>query len=291
MKDELDDIKQVLRHTPALKTDSAARKAAISLALREFDKNNSKVSQGSSKPIRLNVTTDAVGQSIFGRTPMKKYQIAIIGTFCALFVVWAVVPIQRFAGFGQVFDVETDSAKQLNAPQPIVSAEKKTDAAKELGATGALAKTENSVAEEVIATLSDKEQADYKTPAASVVSPSPATPKPMGAGQIVALLASPVVPAEPERQRAEAPAKTKSVSVNQPASSDDAQVSQYQDQGRDKFKEITINPLKLAKDEPVSTFSIDVDTASYSFMRSSLNQNVLPQKNAVRIEELINYFP
>ncbi|MDD1617461.1 MAG: hypothetical protein CG439_2583 [Methylococcaceae bacterium NSP1-2] len=240
MKDELDDIKQVLRHTPTLKTDSAARKAAISLALREFDKNNSKVSQGSSKPIRLNITADVVGQSIFGRTPMKKYQIAIIGTFCALFVVWAVVPIQRFT----------------NAPQPIVSAEKKTDSAKELGATIALAKTENNVAEEVIATLSDKEEANYKTPAASVVSPSPATPKPMGAGQIVAQLASPVVPAESGRQRAEAPAKTKSVAVNQPASSDDAQVSQYQDQGRDKFKDITINPLKLAKDEPVSTFSV-----------------------------------
>lgn len=69
------------------------------------------------------------------------------------------------------------------------------------------------------------------------------------------------------------------------------QIPQYQDQGRDKFKDTPPNPLKLVKDEPISTFSIDVDTASYSFVRSSLNQNVLPQKNAVRIEELINYFP
>lgn len=65
----------------------------------------------------------------------------------------------------------------------------------------------------------------------------------------------------------------------------------YEDQGRDKFKDTPTNPLKLAKEEAVSTFSIDVDTASYSFVRSSLNQNVLPQKNAVRVEELINYFP
>ncbi|MGE3830948.1 MAG: von Willebrand factor type A domain-containing protein, partial [Parvibaculaceae bacterium] len=43
--------------------------------------------------------------------------------------------------------------------------------------------------------------------------------------------------------------------------------------------------------EPVSTFSIDVDTASYSFVRGSLNENVLPQKDAVRVEEMINYFP
>lgn len=65
----------------------------------------------------------------------------------------------------------------------------------------------------------------------------------------------------------------------------------YKDQGRDKFSDITPNPLKLVIEEPVSTFSIDVDTASYAFMRASLHNNVLPQKDAVRIEELINYFP
>lgn len=61
--------------------------------------------------------------------------------------------------------------------------------------------------------------------------------------------------------------------------------------GRDKFESIKTNPLKLTNEEPVSTFSVDVDTASYSFMRGALNQNRLPQKDAVRVEELINYFP
>src|SRR5690606_17730882 len=50
------------------------------------------------------------------------------------------------------------------------------------------------------------------------------------------------------------------------------------------------NPVKLVKEEPVSTFSIDVDTASYSFVRRQLNQGRLPQKDAIRIEEMINYF-
>jgi hypothetical protein len=167
MKDELDDIKQLLRHTPALKTNATAKQAAISLALCEFDKNNSTISQGKSKPTRLNVTADVVGQSIFGRTPMKKYQLAIIGTFCALFVVLAIVPMQKFGDVGQVFEVSTDSAKQLNAPQPMSIAEKKreveADAPKDVGATVALAKTENTV-DEAVATLSDKEQADYKIP-------------------------------------------------------------------------------------------------------------------------------
>ena len=65
----------------------------------------------------------------------------------------------------------------------------------------------------------------------------------------------------------------------------------YRDQGRDRFEAFDPNPVKVAAEEPVSTFSIDVDTASYAFMRASLNRGALPQPDAVRTEELINYFP
>lgn len=51
------------------------------------------------------------------------------------------------------------------------------------------------------------------------------------------------------------------------------------------------NPLKIAAEEPVSTFSIDVDTASYAVIRSSLAGGQLPPSDAVRIEEMVNYFP
>jgi Ca-activated chloride channel homolog len=64
----------------------------------------------------------------------------------------------------------------------------------------------------------------------------------------------------------------------------------YQDSGRDKFTATEQNAFKVTVDEPVSTFSIDVDTASYAFVRASLNRNVLPQPAAVRTEELVNYF-
>jgi Ca-activated chloride channel family protein len=64
----------------------------------------------------------------------------------------------------------------------------------------------------------------------------------------------------------------------------------YKDEGRDKFTEITANSIHLVGEEPVSTFSIDVDTASYAFVRRQLNNGLLPQKDAVRVEELINYF-
>ena len=65
---------------------------------------------------------------------------------------------------------------------------------------------------------------------------------------------------------------------------------EYKDTGRDKFETITPNPVKQASEEPVSTFSVDVDTAAYTFVRRQLNYGALPQKNAVRIEEMINYF-
>lgn len=51
------------------------------------------------------------------------------------------------------------------------------------------------------------------------------------------------------------------------------------------------SPVKVTSEEPVSTFSIDVDTASYSVVRSSLTNGYLPAPDSVRIEELINYFP
>jgi Ca-activated chloride channel family protein len=51
------------------------------------------------------------------------------------------------------------------------------------------------------------------------------------------------------------------------------------------------NPVKIAAEEPVSTFSADVDTASYAIVRSSLMAGALPPPDAVRIEEMVNYFP
>jgi Ca-activated chloride channel homolog len=56
------------------------------------------------------------------------------------------------------------------------------------------------------------------------------------------------------------------------------------------YNNIVENNFKKVTDEPVSTFSIDVDAASYSNVRRYLNQNQLPPAGAVRTEEMINYF-
>lgn len=62
------------------------------------------------------------------------------------------------------------------------------------------------------------------------------------------------------------------------------------DVDRERYEDVEINPIHIAAEEPVSTFSIDVDTASYSNVRRMLNAGRLPPRDAVRIEELINYF-
>ncbi|MHB1103908.1 MAG: vWA domain-containing protein [Devosia sp.] len=58
----------------------------------------------------------------------------------------------------------------------------------------------------------------------------------------------------------------------------------------DEFTSFTESPVKVVAEEPVSTFSIDVDTASYSYVRRSLTDGYVPEPDAVRIEEMINYF-
>ncbi|MDX9959176.1 MAG: von Willebrand factor type A domain-containing protein [Spirochaetia bacterium] len=58
----------------------------------------------------------------------------------------------------------------------------------------------------------------------------------------------------------------------------------------DEYNKITENEFKDARQNPLSTFSIDVDKASYANVRSYLDGGILPPPDAVRIEELINYF-
>lgn len=61
-----------------------------------------------------------------------------------------------------------------------------------------------------------------------------------------------------------------------------------QDGGR--FEQAPRNSVKRVAEEPVSTFSVDVDTVSYAFVRRMLNQGSRPSPEMVRVEEMINYF-
>ena len=58
----------------------------------------------------------------------------------------------------------------------------------------------------------------------------------------------------------------------------------------ERYPDATPNPVKRTSDQPVSTFSIDVDTASYSNVKRFIDEGRAPPKDAVRVEELINAF-
>jgi len=58
----------------------------------------------------------------------------------------------------------------------------------------------------------------------------------------------------------------------------------------DAFASFTTNGVQLVTEQPVSTFSVDVDTASYAYVRRALQMGQLPPKDSVRVEEMINYF-
>ncbi|XXF07152.1 von Willebrand factor type A domain-containing protein [Pseudomonas sp. D2-3] len=60
---------------------------------------------------------------------------------------------------------------------------------------------------------------------------------------------------------------------------------------RERYQRLAANPVQSVAEAPVSTFSIDVDTGSYANVRRFLSEGRLPPAEAVRLEELVNYFP
>ncbi|KIP88053.1 vWA domain-containing protein [Pseudomonas fulva] len=75
-----------------------------------------------------------------------------------------------------------------------------------------------------------------------------------------------------------------------PLAADQAHASVAEASG-EQYQRLAANPVQSVAEAPVSTFSIDVDTGSYANVRRFLNEGRLPPAEAVRLEELVNYFP
>jgi Ca-activated chloride channel family protein len=87
-----------------------------------------------------------------------------------------------------------------------------------------------------------------------------------------------------------APPVSKSQSVLAPPAPTTAPIQRDAEMNTEAYAHITENPFLTVQNQPLSTFSIDVDTASYSNSRRFLAQGSLPPKDAIRIEEWVNYF-
>ncbi|WP_395750179.1 von Willebrand factor type A domain-containing protein [Prosthecobacter sp.] len=128
--------------------------------------------------------------------------------------------------------------------------------------------------------------------------PQPTNPN-VGANVVTATAASPATPL-PWAIVDTAGADTRYFSIDTSSASDfskdmpqkqEAASFRKQDVAGESYTRIIENEMKEVQREPLSTLSIDVDTASYANVRRFLNQNMIPPPDAVRIEELVNYFP
>jgi Ca-activated chloride channel family protein len=103
----------------------------------------------------------------------------------------------------------------------------------------------------------------------------------------VAPMPEAVIAGAPESRAKRAPAPVAGLMAPAPADG----YAEADKPDSERFANGDPNPLKLGVEEPVSTFSIDVDTASYAYVRGAIMGGTLPRPDAVRVEEMINYFP
>jgi len=136
----------------------------------------------------------------------------------------------------------------------------------------------------------------YARKMAPAYAPPPPPPAAQAQAQAQAIPPLPVPPverriAEPSRPRVEEVVVTGNRIASPSVQSAPAyQRAPSQPLDTERYPGAQANPIKRVADEPVSTFSVDVDTAAYSNVRRFLQDGQRPPSDAVRVEELVNYF-
>lgn len=269
----------------------SAKARAFEAAMRAYDQENiSAVTQGSVGGLRLTERAQKLWSEI-----MQKKLIATpaIAGLVAL-------PIAGYATFHMLRE----------QPLPFGSDEKITETLADKPATNGPA-TNAPVKEKQAPEGDKKTDADVRSRDTTTPLTPPAPPKPESTvavapaqqdalGRGVLAEPAPVESREFSLDGSAAPAggarvnrmagATESKYLAQPSTMPADQIAP-QEPNRDRVEDFKTNPVHAALQDPVSTFSIDVDTASYSFVRGSLKQGYLPQADTVRVEEMVNYFP
>lgn len=286
-----------LRDIAAPAPGESAKARAFEAALRAYDQENiSTLTQGSVGGLRLTERAQKLWSEIMQKKLIAAPALAgLVALPIAGYATFHMLREQppKFGGDEKITETLADKPATLKPttaePKPArteLEKDKKADADVESrDATDALVapasppKSESTVAiggaQKEAATGAPRQDAAH----AGKVNIAPPAPAPTGE---VALNA-------PSMSRSLAPAESK-LMAQQPATAPADQV-QPQEQNRDRIEDFKTNPVHAALEDPVSTFSIDVDTASYSFVRRSLKEGFVPQADTVRVEEMINYFP
>ncbi|WFP73573.1 VWA domain-containing protein [Mesorhizobium sp. WSM4906] len=281
--------------------DGEAKARAFAAAMHAFDgqENISTVPQGTPAGLRLTERARTLWREIMQRkliaTPAITALVALPIAGYAAFEMLKEQPPVIGGNEGKVTETVADkpvaqkpASNGLATNEPLAAApakEKKTDGDSEdrLKDEAQIAPAAPKPATEVDSLL--------KQEVAPEAMPAP-PPAPAESGQLAAGgRANAQAPAATMRS-AEMPAGRAAVSklMVQPSPMPADQM-QPQEENRDRIETFKTNPVHATAQDPVSTFSIDVDTASYSFVRRSLKEGILPDPDTVRVEEMINYFP
>ncbi|WP_443135084.1 vWA domain-containing protein [Frigidibacter sp. ROC022] len=142
--------------------------------------------------------------------------------------------------------------------------------------------------------LAEADDAGRERLAEELVKPAPAAkkaaPEPQPRTEIAAAEPAPApAPADAVRRGVTLPGEQESGYAPASVAPPDPMIAPEPD--TEAYANEAPNPVKVVTEEPVSTFSIDVDTAAWGVVRSSLMGGYLPPPDAVRVEEMVNYFP
>ena len=258
-RDELD----ILRVQRAPHPDGEAKRRALSAAMQAFDENLSQATQGSAKAQRPSTRTTSFWSRIMDRRFLSTP--AIAGILALPAAGYAAYILVNESPFGRQSPFVDSRVEQGAAPKRATSAAPAPVAPPGLES------------EEPARDLASGGEA---TEAVRTFDPAPMAAAPL-AGAPARLMTRQAVPGV----RATSQPRP---SAAMPAPADPMPPAE---ENRDRIAAFDTNPVRSALENPVSTFSVDVDTASYAFVRSSLKSGVLPQADTVRVEEMINYFP
>lgn len=275
------ELEKLSRLTPPA-ADPQARARALAAAIQAFDsaENNAAAAQGNAKGWR----PSSIINLIWSPAVNKKF---LAGSALATLLV---IPAAGYLTFEltrnqPIIDQEriagTVSKKEMPIPTGRPAAPALSEAVTEEN------RLPQSAAADSAQALQDKEQAvaarksDLNSDDISALLNRPGGTMSEGAKRSVAPSA-----AAPQQQLAEPMAVAPS-----PAPPTESSMQVQVDSSRERFANAAANPIKSVATDPVSTFSADVDSASYSFVRRSLTGGAMPDPQSVRVEEMINYFP
>ncbi|WP_240790347.1 VWA domain-containing protein [Rhodobacter sp. SY28-1] len=307
MSDDLDDLRSALKAAPAPDGDAKAR--AMALAMENFDRL-----QGSTDPVRSSEDRQGAAH-LNGVRRMLNYltsrpALAMTTSAAALLIGVAVIlPVADLRLGKPTVVVETKETALPKMSEPVADAAPEaaptadlapgggeavvvTEAAPTVPEAVAVPKPEPEVAADALA-RTDEGMASSAVEAEPASEPLAASPMTMAEEAVPSATESKKMFDDSEmRLRAEAPAEADGLVgyLEAPAVSvSDALPAPVEN--TEAYSNEAPHPVKVTAEEPVSTFSIDVDTASYAVVRSSLTGGYLPTPDQVRIEEMVNYFP